>query len=62
MPIGDVDADEIAFAEAAAGELAEQALELRDALGGLERRMVLAELILKWAQQLKPRGARRRRR
>ena len=26
----------------------------RDALGGLERRMVLAELILKWAQQLKP--------
>ena len=54
VPIGDVDADEIAFAEAAAGETSEQALELKDALGGLERRMVLAELILKWAGQLKP--------
>ena len=54
VPIGDVDADEIAFAEAAAGEASEQALELKDALGGLERRMVLAELILKWAGQLKP--------
>ena len=54
VPIGDVDADEIAFAEAAAGEVSEQALELKDALGGLERRMVLAELILKWAGQLKP--------
>src|SRR5262249_45372838 len=54
VPIGDVDADEIAFAEAAAGELAAEALELREELGGLERRMVLAELILKWAEQLKP--------
>jgi ATP-dependent helicase/nuclease subunit B len=54
VPIGDVDADEIAFAEAAAGEVSEQSLELKDALGGLERRMVLAELILKWAAQLKP--------
>ena len=54
VPIGDVDEDEIAFAEAAAGELAAQALELPEALGGLERRMVLAELILKWAGQLKP--------
>lgn len=52
VAIGDVDADEIAFAEAAAGEFA--ALDLPEALGGLERRMVLAELILKWAQQLKP--------
>ncbi len=54
VPIGDVDEDEIAFAEAAAGELTAQALELPEALGGLERRMVLAELILKWAEQLKP--------
>jgi ATP-dependent helicase/nuclease subunit B len=54
IPIGDVDADELAFAEAAAGEISEQALELKDALGGLARRMVLAELILKWAGQLKP--------
>jgi len=54
VPIGDVDADEIVFAEAAAGTLSEQTLEFEDALGGLERRMVLAELILKWATQLKP--------
>jgi ATP-dependent helicase/nuclease subunit B len=54
VPIGDVDADEIAFAETAAGDISETALELKDALGGLERRMVLAELILKWAGQLKP--------
>jgi ATP-dependent helicase/nuclease subunit B len=54
VPIGDVDADEIAFAEAAAGEISEDALDIKEALGGLERRMVLAELILKWAQQLKP--------
>ena len=54
VAIGDVDEDEIAFAEAAADELAAQALELPEALGGLERRIVLAELILKWAEQLKP--------
>jgi ATP-dependent helicase/nuclease subunit B len=54
VPIGDVDADEIAFAEAAAGETSELALELQDPLGGLERRLVLAELILKWATHLKP--------
>jgi ATP-dependent helicase/nuclease subunit B len=49
VPIGDIDADEIDFAEAAAGTTAEPALELPEALGGLERKMLLAELILKWA-------------
>ena len=54
VSIGDVDADEIGFAEAAAGELSAETLDLQEALGGLERRMVLAELILKWAQHIKP--------
>ena len=49
VPIGDVDEDEIAFAEAAAGDLAGPALDLPEALGGLERKMLLAEQILKWA-------------
>ena len=54
VSIGDVDPDEIGFADAAAGSLAAESLELREALGGLERRMVLAELILKWARQIRP--------
>jgi ATP-dependent helicase/nuclease subunit B len=49
VAIGDVDADEVTFAEAATGELASTALDLPDALGGLERKTLLAELILKWA-------------
>ena len=48
-PIGDVDEDELIFAEAA-GPLAATALELPPALGGLERRLLLAQLILKWTQ------------
>src|ERR1700750_2681334 len=49
VPIGDVDEDEIAFAEAAAGPNADTALDLPEALGGLERKVLLAQLILKWA-------------
>ena len=49
VPIGDVDEDELAFAEAATGEIAGAALDLPEALGGLERRLLLAQLILKWA-------------
>jgi ATP-dependent helicase/nuclease subunit B len=49
VAIGDVDEDEIAFAEAASGPIAGATLELPEALGGYQRRMVLAELILKWA-------------
>jgi ATP-dependent helicase/nuclease subunit B len=54
VPIGDIDEDEIAFAEAATGPAAADALELPPALGGLTRRMLLARLVLAWAQQLKP--------
>jgi ATP-dependent helicase/nuclease subunit B len=51
VAIGDIDEDEIAFAEAAIGE---DSLALPPALTGLERRMLLARLVLKWAEQLKP--------
>ncbi len=45
VPLGDIDEDELAFAEAASGEAG---LDIPDELGGLSRRMLLAELILKW--------------
>src|SRR5437588_8185416 len=51
VPLGDIDEDELAFAEAASGEAS---LEVPDELGGLERRMLLARLVLQWAEQLKP--------
>src|SRR5581483_4771351 len=49
VAIGDIDADEIAFAEAANPDVAGATLDLPDELGGFERRTLLAELILKWA-------------
>jgi ATP-dependent helicase/nuclease subunit B len=49
VAIGDIDEDEIAFAEAATGELAAEALALPQALHGLERRLLLTQLIVKWA-------------
>jgi ATP-dependent helicase/nuclease subunit B len=49
VAIGDIDEDEIAFAEAATGDIAADALALPDALGGLERRLLLTELVTKWA-------------
>jgi ATP-dependent helicase/nuclease subunit B len=49
VAIGDPDEDEIAFAQAATGTLATGALDLPPALGGLERRMLLTQLVLKWA-------------
>src|SRR5262252_2946210 len=48
VAIGDVDEDEIAFAQAAMP--AGAALELPPAIDGLERRLVLAWLITRWAQ------------
>ena len=60
VPIGDVDEDEILFDQAASGGLALEApdlpdaLELRPALGGLERRLLLARLVLAWAGRLAP--------
>jgi ATP-dependent helicase/nuclease subunit B len=58
VPIGDVDEDEIDFAEAATGDTADAALDLPDALGGLERKMLLAQLILRWAATPEMRGDR----
>src|ERR1039458_4446710 len=57
VALGDLDEDEIAFAEAATGELAEAALALPGAIAPLERRLLLAELILKWANTPEVRGA-----
>src|SRR6266508_3984883 len=54
VPLGDIDEDEIVFAQAATGALARDALELPPALGGLERRLLLTKLVLKWAQRLAP--------
>jgi ATP-dependent helicase/nuclease subunit B len=56
VALGDVDEDEIAFADAAAAELAEEALRLPPAITPLERRLLLAELILKWANSPEMRG------
>ena len=57
VAVGDVDEDEIAFAQAASGGLAAPALELPPALGGLERRMLLTRLVLKWATSIAPNEA-----
>ena len=54
VALGDLDEDEIAFAEAATGELAEAALALPAAFGALERRLTLAELTSKWAAAITP--------
>ncbi len=49
VAIGDIDEDEIAFAEAATGDIAADALALPEAVGGIERRLLLTQLITKWA-------------
>jgi ATP-dependent helicase/nuclease subunit B len=54
VAVGDVDEDEIVFAQAATGEISAEVLELPEALGGLERRLLLARLILAWAGRLAP--------
>src|SRR5580700_11400259 len=56
-PIGDIDEDELAFADAASGVLAETALDLPPALGTLERRLLLARLVLQWAGSAQLHGA-----
>ncbi len=45
VAIGDIDEDEIAFSEVAAGDIAADALALPPALGGLERRLLLTQLV-----------------
>src|SRR5262245_13294197 len=52
VPIGDVDEDEIAFAEAATPA----ALDLPPAIEGLERRLLLASLVARWAGSPAMRG------
>jgi ATP-dependent helicase/nuclease subunit B len=54
VALGDVDEDEIIFAEAATAELAEDALALPPAIGGLERRLLLTQLIGRWAEAIHP--------
>ena len=60
VPIGDVDEDEILFDQAASAARAGDApdlpetLELPQALGGLERRLLLGQLVLAWATRLTP--------
>lgn len=51
--LNDIDEDEIAFAEAAASPAGgEGALNLPPALGGMERRLLLAKLVAAWASRL----------
>src|SRR5579871_7312 len=50
----DIDEDELIFADAAAG--AEEQLTVPPAIGGLARRLLLAQLIAHWANQKKIRG------
>jgi ATP-dependent helicase/nuclease subunit B len=56
VALGDIDEDELAFADAATGEIGAQALDLPDALGGLKRRMLLTKLVLQWAAMPGMRG------
>jgi ATP-dependent helicase/nuclease subunit B len=51
VPIGGIDEDEIVLAEAAAGPLAAHALACPEAVGAIERTLLLAELIRAWAEQ-----------
>ncbi len=57
VALGDIDEDEIAFAEAATGDIAADALALPPALGGLERRLLLMRMVGKWAAAPAVRGA-----
>jgi ATP-dependent helicase/nuclease subunit B len=49
VAIGDIDEDEIAFAEAATGDIAAEALALPEAVRPVERRLLLTQLITQWA-------------
>jgi ATP-dependent helicase/nuclease subunit B len=57
VPIGDIDEDEIAFAEAATGDIAADALAVPPALDSLERRLLLTQLIHKWSTSPELHGA-----
>ena len=53
IAIGDLDEDEIIFAEAATSALAEDALADKPAVGPLERRLLLTQLIADWADRVR---------
>ncbi|HET8920209.1 MAG TPA: double-strand break repair protein AddB [Xanthobacteraceae bacterium] len=57
VAIGDIDEDEIAFAESAGGGIAADALALPRALGGLERKLLLTRLVMAWSKSPEVRGA-----
>jgi ATP-dependent helicase/nuclease subunit B len=52
IALGDIDEDELAFAQAASPGLS--ALEIPPAMDGLQRRLLLAQLIALWARQIRP--------
>jgi ATP-dependent helicase/nuclease subunit B len=54
IALGDLDEDEIVFSEAASAQLAEQVLPLPPAISPLERRLLLAQLIVGWASAIRP--------
>ncbi len=53
-PIGDIDEDELVFAGMATGNVAADALALPPAIGGLERRFLLTQLVRKWTERIAP--------
>jgi ATP-dependent helicase/nuclease subunit B len=54
VALGDIDEDEIAFAESATPELAEAALALTPKIEPMERRLLLAQLVARWAAAIRP--------
>jgi ATP-dependent helicase/nuclease subunit B len=56
VPIGDIDEDEIVFADIAAGALAQEALALPRAIDGFERKALLTRLIAAFAKSRGLRG------
>jgi ATP-dependent helicase/nuclease subunit B len=56
VPIGDIDEDEIIFAEFAGGPLAAERIALRPAMEPLERKAWLTRLIMEWATHQKRTG------
>ena len=57
VAVGDIDDDEFAFAEAASGDIAAAALDLPEAIDGLERRLLLTHLVRQWAAAPELHGA-----
>jgi len=53
IPLGDVDEEELAFAQAVSPDALDP-LDMPPALDGLQRRLLLAQLIAAWAKQLAP--------